>query len=139
MTMVIQLMDGTAVVDTVELAAFVGDECRGATRATNGLYYLIISGEGAGQPMTLRTCINDEILIIDDTQLFTSDDNIGTSWEPYVIDLQNLPLGIDTVNTTDDDTDWWTLQGIKLGRKPSQPGIYIHRHKTIVIPKSPLP
>ena len=88
--------------------------------------------------MTLRICINDEILIIDDTQRFTSDDNIGTSWEPYVIDLQNLPLGIDTVNTTDDDTDWWTLQGTKLGHKPSQPGIYIHRHKTIVIPKSPV-
>ena len=138
MTMVIKLMDGAAVVDTVELAAFVGDECRGATRATNGLYYLIISGEGAGQPMTLRICVNNEILIIDDTQQFTSDDNVGTSWEPYVIDLQNLPVGITPLSTStdDDDTDWWTLQGIKLGRKPSRPGIYIHRNKTVVVTKS---
>ena len=140
MTMVIQIMDGSAVVDTLEVAAFVGDECRGATRAAaNGLYYLIITGEGAGQPMTLRICINDEIIIIDDTQQFISDDNIGTSWEPYVIDLQNLPVGITGVNDSadDDDTDWWTLQGIKLGRKPTQPGIYIHRNRTVVVrPKS---
>ena len=86
--------------------------------------------------MTLRICVNDEILIIDDTQQFTSDDNVGTSWEPYVIDLQNLPVGITRVSDSDDDTDWWTLQGIKLGRKPSQPGIYIHRNKTVVVTKS---
>ena len=51
MTMVIRLMDGTAPVDTAELGAFIGDECRGAARASSrGLYYLVISGEGAGHP-----------------------------------------------------------------------------------------
>ena len=136
MTMVIQLRDGEAVVDTCEVAAFVGDECRGAARAdSNGLYYLVISGEGAGQPMTLCTCLNDEIITIDETQTFVSDDNIGTSWEPYVIDLQHLSVGISVVSglPADTDTDWWSLQGFKIGRRPTQPGVYIHRGEKVMI------
>ena len=140
MTMTIRLIsaDGSDV-DTCEVAAFIGDECRGATRANNnGLYYLVISGEGAGQPMTLRTCLNEQIVNIDDTQVFISDDNIGTSWEPYVIDLSDLPNGITTASgyAMDDDTEWYTLQGIKLGRRPTQPGVYIHHGKKVTIRKN---
>ena len=139
MTMVIQLKDGDAVVDTCEVAAFIGDECRGATRASeNGLYYLVISGEGAGQPITLRTCLNGAIIDIDNTQLFVSDDNIGTSWNPYVIDLQNLSHGITVVDGSaiDSNTDWWTLQGFKIGRKPTQPGVYIHKGEKVTIKRA---
>ena len=136
MTMVIQLREGSAVVDTAEVAAFIGDECRGATRATgSGLYYLVITGEGSGLPMTLRTCIGGQVVDIDDTLLFVSDGNIGTSWEPYVIDLQNVPVGITAVSGSPaaDDTDWYTLQGFKIGRRPTQPGIYIHHGEKITI------
>ncbi|MBR1934394.1 MAG: hypothetical protein IJ841_12025 [Prevotella sp.] len=135
MTMVIQLKDGDAVVDTCEVAAFVGDECRGAARAErNGLYYLVIAGEGSGQAMTLRTCLNGKIVTIDETQQFVSDDNIGTSWEPYVINLENLASGIRAIGLDDaDDGDWWTLQGFKIGRKPMQPGIYIHHGQKVTI------
>lgn len=139
MTMVIQLKDGDAVVDTCEVAAFIGDECRGATRASeNSLYYLVISGEGAGQPITLRTCLNGAIIDIDNTQLFVSDDNIGTSWNPYVIDLQNLSNGITVVDGSaiDSNTDWWTLQGFKIGRKPTQPGVYIHKGEKVTIKRA---
>ena len=112
-----------------------GDECRGASRAgSRGLYYLVISGEGAGQAMTLRTCIDGEIIDIDNTQTFVSDDNIGTSWNPYVIDLSNVLTGITVVNGSPvDDSDWWTLQGYKIGRKPTQPGVYIHHGKKVTI------
>ena len=135
MTMAIQLRDGDAVVDTCEVAAFIGDECRGATRASdNGLYYLVISGDGAGQSMVLRTCIDGEIIDIDNTQTYVSDANIGTSWEPYVIDLKNVLSGISSIVTDDnDDSDWWTLQGFKIGRKPTQPGVYIHHGQKITI------
>ena len=137
MTMVIQLLavDGSAI-DTCEVAAFVGDECRGAIRAeSNGLHYLVIAGEGAGLPMTLRTCIDGEIITIDDTQQFVSDDNIGTSWEPYVIDLHNLAVGISVLDgsAVEDNTDWYTLQGFKIGRKPTRPGVYIHRGEKVTI------
>ena len=135
MTMIVQLKDGDAMVDTCEVAAFVGDKCRGATRASdNGLYYLVISGDGAGQSMVLRTCIDGEIIDIDNTQTYVSDANIGTSWEPYVIDLKNVLSGISSIVTDDnDDSDWWTLQGFKIGRKPAQPGVYIHHGEKIII------
>ena len=82
--------------------------------------------------MTIRTCIDGEIVTIDDTQQFVSDDNIGTSWEPYVIDIINhVGIGTIAIDNLDDDDDWWTLQGIKLPRKPLQPGVYIHRGKKV--------
>ena len=137
MTMVIRLLaaDGSPV-DTCEVGAFIGDECRGAARASSrGLYYLVISGEGAGQPMTLRTCIDGEVIDIDNSLMYVSEDNIGTSWEPYVIDLSEIRTGISTIAADDDenDSDWWTLQGFKIGRKPTQPGVYIHHGKKVVI------
>ena len=134
MTMAIRLMDGDAVVDTCEVAAFVDGECRGATRASqNGIYYLVIAGEGAGQPMTLRTCLGGEIVDIDNTQQFMSDGNVGTTCQPYTIDLRSVVTGITEISGDDDDDDWWTLQGFKIGRKPTRAGAYIHRGQTVVI------
>jgi hypothetical protein len=84
--------------------------------------------------MVLRTCIEGEIIDIDNTQTYVSDANIGTSWEPYVIDLGGF-TGIRVLDGTavEDDTDWWTLQGFKIGRKPIQPGVYIHHGEKIII------
>ena len=140
MTMVIRLLaaDGSPV-DTCEVGAFIGDECRGAARASSrGLYYLVISGEGAGQPMTLRSCIDGQIIDIDTSLMYVSDDNIGTSWEPYVIDLSRILTGIIAVDgsPTDDDSDWYTLQGFNIGRKPTQPGVYIHRGEKVMIKRA---
>jgi hypothetical protein len=85
--------------------------------------------------MTLRSCIDGEVIDIDKTQTFVSDDNIGTSWDPYVIDLSEMRTGISTIAADDDenDSDWWTLQGFKIGRKPTQPGVYIHHGNKVVI------
>ena len=100
MTMTIRLMDGEAVVDTCEIAAYIGGECRGAVRAhTDSLYYLVIAGDGAGQPMELRTVINGEEIVIDKTLTFVSDNHLGTPWEPYVIQL-NVADGIEEVDAS---------------------------------------
>ena len=135
MSMVIALKDGEQSVDTCEVAAYIGGDCRGATRANDGLYYLIIAGEGSGQPLELRTCINGETVVIDNTLTYISDVNIGTPWQPYVIDLSKVLTGISTIAADDDDndSDWWTLQGFKIGRKPTQPGVYIHHGNKVVI------
>ena len=134
MSMVIALKDGEQSVDTCEVAAYIGGECRGATRANGGLYYLIIAGEGSGQPLELRTCINGEMVVIDNTQTYISDVNIGTPWNPYVIDLSEMRTGISTIAADDDDDDdWWSIQGFKIGRKPTQPGVYIHHGKRVLI------
>ena len=135
MSMVIALKDGEQSVDTCEVAAYIGGECRGATRANGGLYYLIIAGEGSGQSIELRTCINGETVVIDNTLTYISDVNIGTPWNPYVIDLNEMRTGISTIaaDDADGDSDWWTLQGFKIGRKPTQPGVYIHHGNKVVI------
>ncbi|MBQ3997833.1 MAG: hypothetical protein II644_00685 [Paludibacteraceae bacterium] len=100
MTMTIRLMDGDAIVDTCEIAAFVGDECRGAVRAdAEGLYYLVIAGEGAGQAMEIKTVLDGEIVTIDNSLTFVSDNHVGTPWEPYIIQL-NPAEGIEEI--TDD-------------------------------------
>ena len=102
MTMTIRLLDGAAIVDTCEIAAFVEDECRGAIRADEeGLYYLVIAGEGAGQTMEIKAYLNGEIVTIDNSLTFTSDDHIGTPWEPYIIQL-NPAEGIEEI--TDDQS-----------------------------------
>ena len=119
MSMVISLKDGEQSVDTCEVAAYIGGECRGATRANGGLYYLIIAGEGNGQPLELRTCINGEMVVIDNTQTYISDVNIGT---PCI-----------AADDADDDSDWWTIQGFKIGRKPTKSGVYIHRGEKVTI------
>ena len=99
MTMTIRLLDGEAVVDTCEIAAFVEDECRGAVQALreDGLYYLVIAGEGAGQPMEIKTYIDGGIVTIDSSLTFISDDHIGTPWEPYIIQLRRTE-GIESVS-----------------------------------------
>ena len=100
MTMTIRLMDGEAVVDTCEIAAYIDGECRGAVRAhTDSLYYLVIAGDGAGQPMELRTVINGEERVIDQTLTFVSDNHLGTPWEPYVIQL-NAVQGVEEIEAS---------------------------------------
>ena len=136
MTMVIKLTEGIAVVDTAEVAAFIDGECRAATRAINGLYYLIIPGEGSNQPMQLYSYIDDRLLMLDNTQFYFSDSNIGTPWDPYVLDLEHLPNSIERVQTDGydpDDDAWYNLQGIRLDGEPALPGIYIHRGQKVAI------
>ena len=130
MTMVILLRNGDQTIDTCEVAAFIDNECRGATRANGGLYYLMIAGEGSGQQIEVRTCIDGDIVSIDNSQKYTTDQIIGTPWEPYVIDLSALVTGIaDMAADEEDDADWWTLQGFKIGRRPTRAGVYIHHGK----------
>ena len=64
---------------------------------------------------------------------YISDVNIGTPWNPYVIDLSEMRTGISTIAADDADGDWYTLQGFKIGRKPTQPGVYIHHGKKVTI------
>ncbi len=83
----------------------------------------------------MRTCINGETVVIDNTQTYISDVNIGTPWNPYVIDLSEIRTGISTIAADDDENDsnWYTLQGFKIDRRPTQTGVYIHHGKKVVI------
>ncbi len=93
MTMVIQLKNGEEIVDTCEVAAFINGECRDAQRAERGLYFLVIPGDGGGQKVEIRTCLDDKIVTIDNSIVFQSDKNIGTPKKPYVIDISEVLSG----------------------------------------------
>ncbi len=137
MSMVVKLVDDEETVSDAELGAFIDGECRGAATATNGLYYLLIAGEGYGKPMELQVAINSNVIPLVTDITFSSDANIGTPWEPYVIDLSNVLSGINEITVDDnDDDDWWTLQGFKIGRKPTQPGVYIHHGQKVTIKRA---
>lgn len=136
MTMVVQLTDGEATVDTCEVAVFIDGECRAASRSIDGLYYLIIAGEGSNVPMEIVTYLDGRLVLLDNSHVFVSDDNIGDPWSPYVIDLQHLPDGISVINADDFDPDaWYTLQGFRLSGRPESPGIYIHNGQKVALNK----
>jgi hypothetical protein len=135
MTMVIKLIDGQNVVDTAEVAAFIDGECRGAVRASEqGLYYLVIAGEGSGQEIELRTYFGDRLLVIDRSVTFTSDGNVGDPWNPYVIDLFKI-VGITELNAQPTENGvWYTLQGLRIGTKrPTVPGVYLYNGQKQII------
>jgi hypothetical protein len=132
MTMVVLLTNGGMPVADAEVAVFVDGECRGAAVATiddeQPLYYLLIAGEGSGLPMQLQVYLDGSIITLSADLVYFSDGNIGTPWEPFVIDISDA-LGISSVEDIDGSPSaWYSLQGIYLGtKKPTTPGIYLCR------------
>ena len=127
------LVDGSEAVTDAEVAAFVDGECRGAAFADEGLYYLLVAGEGGGQPMEIRACIDGIVRTLCNTLTYVSDGSIGTPWEPYLIDI-NGPSDISGIQTSADDGLWYSLQGYCLGTaKPTASGVYICNGKKVVI------
>ena len=136
--MVLQLRNGEEIVDTAEVAAFIDGECRGATRAIgDGLYYLLIAGEGSGQTVEIRSFINGVIVTLDNSLTYSSDSNIGTPWDPYVIQIPSEVTGIGlTSGTLHQPNCWYTLQGLRMGTKrPTAPGVYIYNGEKVIIKK----
>lgn len=125
--------DGLLTADA-EMAAFVNDECRGAVGSNSYYYFLTILGSSADDvdsTVELRVRVDGEEYIVDYLS-FVSDNIIGTLDEPYVIDLDAIGIrqtGVDA----DDEGEWYTLQGLKIGRKPTAPGVYIHNGRKVVI------
>ena len=142
MTMVVLLTDdGTPVADA-ELAAFIDGECRGSAVATGAedgqlpLYYLLIAGEG--RVMELRASVGDRVVKLNTDLRYISDGNVGTPWDPYVIDL-NGGTGISDIigGSMANPSVWYNLQGFAVSTtRPSAPGVYIHNGMKVVIKKN---
>ena len=119
-----------------EVGAFIDGECRGATDYKKGYYFLTVMGssaEDAQKEMQLSVYIDGEEYMVDNTLKFISDAFYGSLDEPYVLDVDAI-TGISNITIGDaDDDDWWTLQGFKIGRKPTQPGVYIHHGEKVTI------
>ena len=128
---VVQL-DGESL-DDAEVGAFANGECRGAVKCIDGYYFLTIMGSSVDDvdtPFELRVYHGGNDYVITDLR-FISDAVYGTLEEPYVIDLNST--GIRDVNFDDDDTEWYTLEGFKIGRRPTKSGVYIHRGQKVTV------
>ena len=123
-------------IEDAEVAAFVSGECRGAVSYYSGYYFLTIMGSSENDKnatVELRVWANGKEYIIENEKRFVSDAFYGTLEDPYVLDLDKAATGISTITDDADDADWWTLQGFKIGRRPTKPGVYIHHGETVVI------
>ena len=87
MTLVAQARDGSEVVDTLEIAAFVGDECRATAHAINSRWYLAILGDTEGDVITFRTFLNGHVATFAHTETFGVDKNVGTPKNPVIFDI----------------------------------------------------
>ncbi len=98
MNVIATLTDGTIPVDTACVAAFIDGECRGVTRAINGIYYIPVAGhpEETGKPVQFRTFYDGELRGIVETSQFVSDNIEGDPGNPKTLTIGNS-LGMDEV------------------------------------------
>ena len=120
-----------------EVAAFIGDECRGAITYNSGYYFLTIMGDSeqdAYQEMQLRVFIDAEEYIVNNQLQFLSDAFYGTLDEPFILDVDATAIRTVVTDHNDaEDTEWYTLQGYKIGRRPIQRGVYIHKGQKVTV------
>ena len=89
MNVIAYMHRGSTPVDTASLAAFIDDECRGAARATGGLYFISIAGNASeqGKPVVLRSIIEGEDQVVNEELTFLTDVVVGSTDEPFDINL----------------------------------------------------
>ncbi len=96
MNVIATLHDGALQVDTAWVAAFIDGECRGVTKAINGIYYISVAGnpEESGRQVVFRTFYNGEVRDISETKDFASDHIEGDPTDPVSLTIAG-GLGID--------------------------------------------
>lgn len=125
--------------EDAEVGGFVNGECRGAVMCNNGYYFLSVLGSSAddiNSEVEMRVYADGEEFIFEKTQPFISDAILGTLDEPYVLDVAATAIRTVTFDDIDDDNDWFTLQGVKLNRRPTQQGVYLHHGEKVVIKRN---
>lgn len=95
MNVIATLTDGTAAVDTAWVAAYIDGECRGVTRAVNGIYYINVAAnaEESGKEVKFRTFYDGEVRSIVETTHFMSDNIEGDPDTPKTLTIGDA-LGI---------------------------------------------
>ena len=87
------------------------------------------NGTGKKQTVDLNAGNNTKYYEITTTQSngkYTCKD-VTATWAPTGI------TGTPTISNTTTDNAWYTLSGMKLGKKPAKNGVYIHQGKKVII------
>ncbi len=110
------------------LVVYRGTErCCEAVADADANFYLNIGGAEAQDNQLLFCIERDGELLSASSQLmrYEADKVLGTPDEPTVIDF----IHAESLN----DGSWYTTAGIKLNKKPTRSGVYIHNGKAVVI------
>lgn len=129
---VVQL-DGENINDA-EVGAFINGECRGTVRCINGYYFLTIMGSATDDmenKVEIRVRKDGKDYVMNSIE-FISDAVHGTLEKPYVLDLNATGIK-NVIDDDENDTEWYTLEGFKIGRKPTKQGVYIHRGQKVTV------
>ncbi len=103
MTIIAQLIDSLTILSNTEIGVFVGEECRSAEISNeDGLVFLTIAGENAGDILNFRLVVNGTIVNYDSTVIYVDDAMIGTLDNPYIIKL-NKPTAETSVEYTEEN------------------------------------
>lgn len=91
----------------------------------------IIFNQGKGKKQTLDLNAGNstkyyEITTTQSKGKYTCKD-VTAIWAPTGI------TGTPTISNTTTDNAWYTLSGMKLGKKPAESGVYIHQRKKVII------
>lgn len=115
-TGIVKIDDEVVASDMYEIAAFVGDECRGNARLTlveldtvvNYVAFLTIYGE-TGDELTFQLYdhYNEELvdMMCTNQMTFVADENVGTLFDPYVFNFMNV-ITVDYEFTP--GWNWWS-------------------------------
>jgi hypothetical protein len=131
MCMIAALGEGFTSTDDCQIAAFVGEECRGTSTSQAGRFFITVHGN-AGETVSFR--------IYDAASGTCSDIQGSTELQPRVGSM-NKPLLIrrgqggtpmlDGCESAQTD-GYYTLQGIRLTRA-RQKGLYIHQGRKVIV------
>ena len=88
-------------------------------------------GNGTGKKQTVDLNAGNstkyyEITTTQSNGKYTCKD-VTATWAPTGI------TGTPTISNTTTDNAWYTLSGMKLGKKPAESGVYIHKGKKVII------
>ena len=124
---IIAHVSGVELEDDDCLVAYNGAHRVGVAKSgDDGLFYLNVA-QPDGEPSTLTFCLERDEQVV------------GTVRSDYgyeadaVVGSPELPTEISFATTTYDYSNgyWYTIDGIRLPRKPKHPGLYIHNGKVI--------
>ena len=128
MNIIAVVLENEERLQNVEVAAFVGDECRGAVTCRGGYYFLTIMGDSNGdidKTVELRVFDGTEEYVVGKL-VFISDAFVGTLEEPYEINLSATGISeMANDGSHMSDIEWYTLSGVKLAGKPTRDGVYM--------------
>lgn len=89
MTVVAEVRDGATAIDTLELAAFVGEECRAVATAVGGKFFISVPGDADGGEVRFKTLIGGRVVAFNASVAYRSDDIVGSPQAPFVLDLDD--------------------------------------------------